>query len=156
MAKKMSNRAAHLTQYQFKPGTTPNPKGKAAGTRDRLGRKFIADLLRAYEEPVVLTDSEGRPRLDAEGKPIVVTGFDGLVELRMTKPEVFYNLMVRLVPQHLIHERDDGPTLLDALAVLDEKKTIEQVLGEEDGEEETGGIDGANGGGPRGAPSPRY
>jgi hypothetical protein len=109
MAKKMSNRAAHLTQYQFKPGTTPNPKGKAAGTRDRLGRRFIADLLRAYEEPVVLTDSEERPRLDAEGKPIVVTGFDGLVELRQNRPEVFLPVEPHERWPRLAIQRQDRP-----------------------------------------------
>jgi len=41
--------AAHLEAFKWQPGTSPNPKGRPKGSRNKLGEDFIAALAADFE-----------------------------------------------------------------------------------------------------------
>ena len=54
-AKKTDSRYRHLKRYQFKPGTSGNPKGRPKGRRNRVNHRLSLDKL------VELMDSKRAP-----------------------------------------------------------------------------------------------
>lgn len=44
------NPAAHLEAFKWAPGTTPNPKGRPKGSRNKLGEDFLSDMLEVWRE----------------------------------------------------------------------------------------------------------
>jgi len=41
--------AAHLEEFKWQPGVSPNPKGRPKGARNKLGEAFLQDMLTAWE-----------------------------------------------------------------------------------------------------------
>ena len=46
----MSRRPLPPVETRFKPGHSGNPKGRAVGTRQRLGEAFLTDMLEAWRD----------------------------------------------------------------------------------------------------------
>jgi hypothetical protein len=105
-----TERAAHLARYRFAPGESGNRRGKAAGTRDRLGRKFLQALAQDFEE----------------------YGSSAIALARVEDPLGYCRLVASLLPQHLVNEHHQGPTLIQVLACLDGKAKIEDFLPDDD------------------------
>lgn len=94
----------------FRKGVASNPKGKAAGTRDRLGRKFLKALADDFEE----------------------YGEAAITLARVDDPMGYCRMVAALMPQHLVHESHQGPTLIQVLACMNGKAKLEDFLPEED------------------------
>lgn len=97
--------------WQFKKGNNANPAGRPVGSRNKLGEKFVADVLAAWER---------------EGPAVLAA----MIEKR---PWAFANLVAQIIPKEfnidkdLFKDTDDADIakmlfqLKDALAAREQK-----------------------------------
>lgn len=72
-------RGAHLEEYKWKPGVSPNPKGRPKGARNKLGEAFVQALHDDFEQ---------------HGASVIET-------VRVEKPDQYLKVIASILPKEL-------------------------------------------------------
>lgn len=74
------NPAAHLEQYKWQPGQSPNPAGRPKGSRNKLSESFLAAMSDDFEQH----------------------GVEVIEKVRIERPQDYLKIIASIVPKEFL------------------------------------------------------